>query len=592
MECVGIALGCVLVACGGDDAEVGDSSSESSSSNGPSSDPTIEPTVGSADSSSSSSSSSSSTSESSDSGDESSTGEPGTGSARLIVRARTGNYELVDLQLREYADGVLTDAVSLVPELPAGGGIGGFSVDEATDRLVYCTQQPPELGRPCFVREPLLDPRAPAQAFAGDDLSAPFASSTPAWIAPAERYFFRAAPTDGSAGASLFRATYEAGVLGESEALVASPPGNDIDLNAYHVSPDGATVTYIAGPDDGPQNAYVVELAADLPAVATAISDVGAEQRARSPGFLHAKHAAIYGIAGAAVVDPNVSYWLVDLDAPLAPGVRIDDPSNPELERAHLQSAFDDHALVYWTGDGLFGDLWFVELDGLAPQLPLAINTLGAGEAFTTDFGWSPDSRWLVYVAQHEQPDTRDLYLVDASGASPSAPIAATTLELGGSVSTSRFDAASHWLYFVGPQDGEYDEIFRIDVSGSEPGAPQKVNAPFDGPGAASGELTFSADGSQLLYSGFEGAEGTLGIWVVDIAGDEPGVPLRIDTPSQRGFEASYGASFSPDGSVVVYHERGLEPDDPSPLRLVDLSAPAHPIELSPDSFGAVFLDG
>jgi hypothetical protein len=585
-----VALGVLAVACKGDDAQSNDGSSDSSSSAGPSSDPTIDPTISGPDTSGSASSSSEG---SSSGGDESTTGGMPSGHARFIVRERLGieGAELIDPVIREYDAGTLSDPVALVPQLPAGGGVSTISVDGDGAQVVYCTIQPPDPGWSCQLRDLTVDPPGPEQPFAGADLPSPLATLVPEWIPSAERYFFHAALAPDGGQYSLMRAAYEGGVLGECEALVALPDGDYLPLNESHVSPDGITVAYVAGPGPGvgPFNAYVLALDAVLPAMPTAVSDLAdPAMGARSIGFLNGANAAIYGVGGPSPIDPNEGYYLVDLAAPAPPGVRIDDPAAPAIERRGLLAAPDDHALVYWIGDELFGDLHFVELDGLVPQLAITVNAAGT-EVSKKDYGWSPDSRWLMYVARLDGSDTTDLYLVDAAGASPSAPIVATNTLPGGAVDQATFDAASHWLYFVGQLDSDIPEIFRVDISGDTPGEPQKVSAPI-AEGGTTGEMSFSHDGSMLLYSALEGADHAFGIWLVDIGGELPGAAVRIDGTPEPGFEPAYGARFSPDDTLVTYHEHAVGRPTTSPLRLVDLSAPQTAITVSDDAFGVLWL--
>ena len=152
------------------------------------------------------------------------------------------------------------------------------------------------------------------------------------------------------------------------------------------------------------------------------------------------------------------------------------------------------------------------------------------------------------------------------------------------------FDAASHWLYVVAPDGPQSRSLIRVDVSGAQPGAPQtlyEVQAQGIGP---SGELRFSHDGDTLLFTATDADDGPLELWGVDVSGAEPGAAFRVNAPLAAGERVTYGARISPDDTAVAYRVGGEDPESPTRLMLAALASPGVAIEVAEDASSHDFV--
>lgn len=502
---------------------------------------------------------------------DSTTGEPGSGHARFVVREWAEGGEDLELVLLEYADGELQPPISLTPGLPAGGGVGVTTFAESGRALAYCTLDPAMMEQPCFAIDLTAHPPGPAQPLLAGPVPSDTYLSVTSFIEATQTFVYRGFDYSGGQPDGIYSAAFSGGTLQLPEVVAQVGPGESLE-STVRVRSDGAWVSYVLAPDAGPHDAFVAPLDPPDPSAALMVSDLGTpELRASTPSFVPDQESVIYSIDDDPMPGPtDDSLWFVDISGPMpmAP-LRIDDPLTDVLDVRGPVIAPDGHALVYWAGATLDGDLLFVDLSSGLPQPPLLVSTLGAEETTLIRFGWSPDSRYVAYLAAHEQPDTYDLFLAEASGDTPGGPILATGgIIPGGEVLSYVFDPSSSWLYYVAQQEGPEAQLYRVDLTGAEPGAPQRVSGTI---GTLTGEIIGSPDWSSVLYTLEEGAPSDRQLYLVDVAGAEPGAPVRTDEPLAPDFRASFGATFSRDGSVILYREEGPAADDPTPLQLVDL---------------------
>jgi Tol biopolymer transport system component len=102
---------------------------------------------------------------------------------------------------------------------------------------------------------------------------------------------------------------------------------------------------------------------------------------------------------------------------------------------------------------------------------------------------WSADSKWVAFVADKDTDVVNELYLVDMSGATPSAPIKASgTMLAAGDVSTSEVEFSPDATSLVYEADQETDtmeELYFVSLLGGTPAAPKKLSGTLsrrDGP--------------------------------------------------------------------------------------------------------------
>lgn len=504
--------------------------------------------------------------------DDSTTGVESSGQARFVVRERIPDNDYFDLVLHEYADGVLAAPQSLTPDLPAGGGVQFNGFADSGRAMAYCPFDPGQDALPCLAVDLASHPPGPGQSLVAGAVPADSLLAITTFVEATESFVFRAVDPAGVVPSSVFVAPFPGGELQLPQPAVEVGPTDGID-STLRVRADGAWVGYVVVPDTGPRNAFIAPLPDPDPGAAMMVSDlVDPALRASPPTFVPGQEVVLYTVDDAMPGPTDDSLWFVDISGPMpsAP-LRVDDPLADALDVRGPQIAPDGHALLYWVGVGgeLEGDLMLVDLSTGVPGPPQLVSTLGAEQTLVVDFGWSPDSRLVVYLAAHQQPDAYDVHVVDASGGTLGEPMLATGGIMPGSSVELTFDDASTWLYYVAQQDVETAQLYRVDVSGAEPGVPQRVSGDA---GWATGEIIGSPDWGMVLYTAQQ-ETGDLELFLVDVSGPEPGEAVRINAPLAEGVTVAYGARFSRDGSVVLYGERGPDPSDPTPVRLVDLAS-------------------
>ena len=509
------------------------------------------------------------------------TGEPAAEGVRFILRQPIEGTDFFEYWMHEYAEGELLDPVLVTDNVPAGGGASNMSYTGAVDASMYCVTEEGQPGHTCYAVDLSTRPPGAPQAISGDPLVEGVLLSLPSWREAMGAFTTMVFESEGPVTISSI--PFADGVVGQAETLVAEGPGEEF-LTQYVIDRDGEWLGYQSRVGEGPRSAFVVPLGD--PSGPVMISDlVDPIETAQVRAFVPEHDAVIYTVDDSSVGATDQSIWWVDLSGAL-PGepIRIDDPLADDLEVRRPQIAPDGSGLVYWVGDGLEGDLMYVDLSSGVPQLPVVVSTLGASQVLIVDYGWSPDSRWIVYHAAHEQPDTHDLYVADASGDTLGAPMQVNAgLTAGSDIAWSRFDDTSSWLYYVGAEGEMFPRLYRTPLTDLGPGQPQSVSGEE---GWNQGDIVPSHDWSMLAYT----AEGDIReLYLVDISGDTPGTPTRLNAPPTENAEVSFGPRFSSDDSVVVYDETATQPQGPRPAFLVDLETmEVH--RMADDASGAVAI--
>lgn len=397
-------------------------------------------------------------------------------------------------------------------------------------------------------------------------------------------------------------------IIGDESALLFSawtdPMGDD--LRVYRASTDGITVSapelvfdevpaadssgatqvnpsadlfarYINPAGDPPINWWLGSLATPDPAGIIQISDLTLPTQ----GSFATNY---WGFVGDDMflynadrdIDGVLELFAVDVSGPI-PGspTRIHPPLTPTQETRTVRVSPDGTRLVYWLGESVdTGDIFMLDIMGGTASLPIQLSTLGDDQSYVGDLGWSPDGRWVHFRASYNEPSTLDLYMVDVSGPSPSAPMLTTGgLLPGGDIMFLDFDATGQWLYYSAEQQMPYYEVYRVDVSGDSPGPTQRLSGdPVDGV-LPIGTYSVSEDNSRLLYQVGPGID-VVEIYAVDISGADAGAPQPITEPLGPGRELVLWTRISADGEVAMYQDREANVSDaPRALHLVEIAS-------------------
>ncbi|MBL4685523.1 MAG: hypothetical protein JKY37_13090 [Nannocystaceae bacterium] len=273
--------------------------------------------------------------------------------------------------------------------------------------------------------------------------------------------------------------------------------------------------------------------------------------------------------------------WWVGLagEVPTVP-IKINNPLATDETITALRVAPDSRTVAYWSGDATSGEVSISYIDGDAPSAPMVVSTPTAGAAFPNSLRFSPSGDGLIYTAEHDTPGNRDAYYVELSGALPASPERINgELLPGAAVMSVVFGPDANFLYYVAPQNQAGGELFRAELLGGVPAAPERLSGELTDGGGLSGEIIFSPVGDALLYTAFQDSTSRQELYLVPL-GDEPGPSVKVNDTLGQGVEVQFTARFSADGSVVAYRTRERMADV-TPLLIDDLSdGPGNPIVL------------
>ncbi len=406
--------------------------------------------------------------------------------------------------------------------------------------------------------------RVPAAGGEAAAMTAPGASATsPRW-SPDGRWLSFLAARDGCE--TQVWALDRRG--GEAAALTAVPQG----VSSYEWAPDGRRLALVIH-DPKPSMAAGGE-AAGKPAAGDCGEPEGAEKGKTPPPWVIDR--LQFKEDGAGYLDRRRDHlWLLDFGDGAAPG-------EPAVPAKPVQLTFGDYddSEPAWSPDGrsiVFvsnrgeepdatydTDLWRVAAEPPAAGAEPPLTRLTDHPGADASPAWSPDGRWIAYLATPE-PQWLDyaaqaLAVVPAEGGTP------RTLVADGALSSPRFGPGSNWLYFLaehrgeqrlervaigggGAAGGEIDERARIETL---IGDRQVVYAFEPGPGGAVALTLAEPDRPAEVYLWREGG-GT------GEAGGDPAAPSlrRLSAVNDRaleGIELGAVESFDtagPDGTIV-----------------------------------------
>ncbi|PCC67787.1 WD40-like Beta Propeller Repeat [Nannocystis exedens] len=330
-----------------------------------------------------------------------------------------------------------------------------------------------------------------------------------AWSPDDSRIAYSGDP-DGDEVVQLFLAGTGPGDAGEAIALTSEVPADEAFVHEAWFSPDGATLYYEYGAD-------------------------------------------LTSSAGTRAIDMTT------------------DPPGSPVELPHGDYREDMTAGLEWTGADGLGDLSFFAIDGTSagPLVPLHDVP---GRVSSKDDKFSPDGRFAVYYAETD-PDVRELFAVDLSGPTPSAPVKLASPTPGGQLHGTIFGPDPALLFYLSQAAADSgDDLWMVRLD--QPPAPVRVNPPLPQDGTIPGFLGFDGDGSRLLYVGPGEATPSWQLWLVDLAA--PGAPIEVNAPLQDGQQLGTGArAFSADGQRVFYSvQEPFEQELVHPGFQVDLAAP------------------
>lgn len=496
--------------------------------------------------------------------------------------AYTGVGALYDPVMHEYADGVLSDAEEFAMAVPREGGMRSPSFGGPL--ATYCYLQVPPTDVQCVSRDLRVSPFGDEQPIEVGAIASPVFLDTPRFRADVDTYFARAATADVAGSSVIYAWSIEGDALGPPRVVVESTPGRRIAINESY-SADGSRLAFVGVDAEDVGAAYLVSTVEEDAEVISVSPPLELGHSVTSVDFVLGGDAVVFGVDQDDTVGTEARYLVDVADGTPGAPMLLDDPGDA-TEHGPPRIAPDGHALAYWAGDGTHRGLMFRALVDGVPQPAVAIEIPDTHEVEPSSPDWAPDSRWLVYEAVDTNDDTRRTYVVPAADGEPGAPVA-----LLANVETTwpQFPADDQWLYLGAVEDDGTIDLYRVDLSGDQPGEPQQVNAALPTGGRTSFELDVSADLGSLLYLASPDGSSALELWHVDISGPTPGEATRISAPLPADLRVGT-MDFSPDGSLVTYTLRPFSGTAARPLFLVDLTAPETVIPVSDDAADVVYL--
>ena len=196
------------------------------------------------------------------------------------------------------------------------------------------------------------------------------------------------------------------------------------------------------------------------------------------------------------------------------------------------------------------GQLFSAPIDG---GTPVRLNrTLPAG-GFVFSFQLSPDGSTVVYNADQDTDNVREIYSVPVAGGSVTRLNAPMTAG-GNSVGSGHFSPDGSTVIYRADQDtDEVFELYSVPMGG---GSVTKLNPPLpSGADVGDEDFEFSPDGSTVVFAVTEGTLGRQALYSVPAQG---GPATRLTPPLVDGGRINFLGfdryrMISPDGSRVVY---------------------------------------
>lgn len=222
-------------------------------------------------------------------------------------------------------------------------------------------------------------------------------------------------------------------------------------------------------------------------------------------------------------------------------------------------------------------------VDGV-PGMPQRISDTEAVSGQTLEGRWSPDGRWFALAAEQSEQGTTELYAIDFSGEAPGAPVKLNPeLVGGGDVSTFfEWSPDSKYLAYLADQDiNEVQELYVVDFGAGAPQPARKVNSSLPDGGSVKIGFTWSSTSRWLAYTAANAASAPEAIFAVDLAGGAPQVPIELSPELPPTGLVYPGPLWAPDGLKLAY----VAEQDTAGVRelyVVDFaSTPGAPVKLN-----------
>ena len=285
-------------------------------------------------------------------------------------------------------------------------------------------------------------------------------------------------------------------------------------------------------------------------------------------------------------VDSGTPGAAVAVNPPVVAGGALGQSTAPSYTDAKFSLSGDKVAFIGDLATDGEEEMWFVDLGGANPGAPVRVNppyTLGTQDVDTDEYNFSPDGRWLWYIADEALDSEFNLYIVDTT-ASPVVSVQVNgLLPLNSDVDTLdgvRVSPDSTKIAYISDEGtAAVEQLYVVDLL-VQPFAPQLVSS--GDPNSDIFLFIWTDDSSSLVYAGDDLIDGVTELFISNVSGATPTPPVRLSAPmtnldgdvgTSMGMQVPADFGLSPDGTKLFYIA-DARTESVDELYVVDLATP------------------
>jgi hypothetical protein len=243
----------------------------------------------------------------------------------------------------------------------------------------------------------------------------------------------------------------------------------------------------------------------------------------------------------------------------------------------------DSRFLVYLADPVASGleELFLVDMDDVTPtgtQISPALGGTTSSWDVDDQVEWTPDSRYVVFRAETRSSSSdADLFIVDATAATPTSTQINQTLLSARSVNLDDWHISPNGerVAYIADADTDNDfDVYVVDIPAGVPGTARRLTTVVSGGDAS--EIIWSPDSRQLAVIGDVETDNQTDVFVVDTDPSGSGSPTRLNrsvasADALLGSSTTRYAQWSPDGGALYYYS-DLDIDGVTELYRTDLA--------------------
>jgi roadblock/LC7 domain-containing protein len=199
------------------------------------------------------------------------------------------------------------------------------------------------------------------------------------------------------------------------------------------------------------------------------------------------------------------------------------------------------HSFLHRCAAIALSSLLVAHFPSLAQAQVAKVNAPLAATGDVADYRFSPDGKFIVYIADPTTDNVTQVFSAPTAGGAPT-PLSSNVIASGISNLAISPDSR-HALYLM--SDSVRNDVYSVPISG---GVSLKLSAGMQVSGSVS-SFAVSPDGSSVVYLADRETDGVNELFRVPVGG---GAPVKLNPPLAVGRSVGQFA-YSPNGSHVVY---------------------------------------